>query len=99
MLVSITSELRKLLASRTSYAYNMISTYVIGRLKIKTRYFLRTCLMSIEWTDQFCNRLGCGYMLLMKHIWLMNHESITNGIIYGLESMKIEPYIILIFFI
>jgi hypothetical protein len=54
--------------------------------------------MSIEWTDQFCNRLGYGHILLMEHVWLMNYESITNEIIYGPESMEIEPYIILIFF-
>jgi hypothetical protein len=70
--------------------------------------------MSIEWTDQFMylrdqdlvfcniftyNRLGYGHILLMEHVWLMNHESIANGIIYDPKSMKIEPYIILIFFI
>jgi hypothetical protein len=39
MLISIISEFepaRELVASRMSYAYNMISTYVIGRLEAKT---------------------------------------------------------------
>jgi hypothetical protein len=72
------------------------------------------CPISIEWTDQFiylrdqdlifCNifaydRLAYGHMLLIEHVWLMNRKSIANGIVYGSESMKIEPYIILIFFI
>jgi hypothetical protein len=68
--------------------------------------------MSIEWTDQFIyprdqdlvfynlftyDRLVYGHMLLMEHVWLMNHGSIANGIIYGPENMKIESYVILIF--
>jgi hypothetical protein len=35
----------------------------------------------------------------MEHVWLMNHESMANRIIYGSENMEMEPYIILIFFI
>jgi hypothetical protein len=36
------------------------------------------------------DRLVYRYMLLMEHAWLMNHGSITCGIIYGSESMKIN---------
>jgi hypothetical protein len=51
----------------------------------------------------FCNlfaydRLAYGHMLLMEYVWLMNHGSIANRIIYGSESTEIEPYVVLIFF-
>jgi hypothetical protein len=106
VLVSITSEFepRKLLVSLTSYAYNIISTYVTGRLEVKTQYFLCGFILVqcsfiqcfVEWTDQsmytryqdlvFCNlltydRLVYGHILLMEHVWLINHESITCRIV------------------
>jgi hypothetical protein len=37
-------------------------------------------------------------MLLMEYVLLMNHGSIICEIIYGPESMKMELYVILMFF-
>jgi hypothetical protein len=60
--------------------------------------------MDLSIDSLFCNllaydRLAFGHTLLMKRVWLMNHGSITYGIVYGPESMEMEPYVILIFFL